>query len=311
MTGQQVIYPQSGNCIVFDKRQNRVDSSFSQHDDTISAVCTSSSRQLVASGDTSTIHIWDVHTCTEVTRLPASDSNTHQQGNISVLSFSPDDTKLVSIGYNGQQQTICVWMTHSGDWSDCHHGMSTLAGHDKIHFAVFSSNQSHLITGGSRHINFWTEEHSTLQLSKGVLSEKYINETFMCGVLVEESLITGASDGSLVIWEGKKIVRDVQAHDNCITSLCSCPEGFISGCENGSVILWSVNLHKITAFDMSSLSPICSLDMYPNTNGKSTNTILVRGESGGILEVSVVSGCVSLLCRGSTSEVPTVGDRPE
>jgi len=317
-SGDKIIYPSSGNCIVFDKRTNQVVDSF-PHKTTVSSICSSHSRQLIVSGDTNAIKIWDAKTCKQVAIL--SDDRC-QQRNISILSFSLDDKKLVSVGTsNGHDQTICIYMTQSGEWNDAQLIYHSLAGHDKIHFAIFDTNKSLLVTGGKQ-VNFWSEQStglSTLDITKGVLSQNSTSDTFNCGISLDNKLITGTSCGSFVIWEDKKIVQEDQAHIGSIVTLCKSPEGFISSCSKGIIILWSsANIQKLASFDIASsqspsqlqLPAICSIDVFSNTSHSSTMKIVARMESDDILEVSTVTGSISLLVKGSGyEEVPTVENR--
>jgi len=322
----QIIYPSSGNCVIFDKRRqtrprhderdvetleasvdsglglSRQDSHDSfQHEATVSAICTSHSRQLMASSHDETIRLWDSQ-CSEVATILSDD---HQQHNVSILSFSPDDTKLVSVSSDGHNQIICVWMTLNGEWNDAHLHLQTLAGHEKVYFCHFTAtNQAHLVSGGSHHVNFWSERHSTLGVSK-----HSHQDTLSCGVSVHETLITGTKSGALVVWEEQKIVKEVQAHNDGVLSLCACPEGFVSGCCKGVVILWSNTLQKVASFDVAQSSPsslqsaICSIDITPHLNGSSTMKILVRTRYGEIFEISCLAEQVYLLCTAGCEHV--------
>ena len=311
-SGDKLIYTSSGNCVVFDKQTNQEVDSF-PHETTVSAIC--HSRQLIASGDRKAIKIWDAQTCKQVAMLF---DDRCQQRNISILSFSADDKKLLSVGTsNGHDQTICIYMTQSGEWKDAQLIHHSLAGQDKIHFAVFDTNKSLLVTGGKQHVNFWSEHTtglSTLDVTRGDLSQNCTSDTsFNCGVSSDNKLITGTNSGSFVIWADKKIVQEVHAHSGSIVALSKCPEGFISACSKGIIILWSsANIQKLASFDIATQSPsktICSIDVFSNTSNSSTVNILARMESDDILEISIVSGSISLLVKGSGDEVPTVENR--
>ena len=276
------------------------------HESSISAISISNSRQIMASGDINTVRIWDAQACTEISTLTAEGCQ--------VLSFSPDDMKLVSVGWDdtGKQQTICVWMTQNGQWNDAYLALRALAGHDRVHFATFDTNHSYLVTGGRQHVNFWSEKHNTLSISnKGALSEKCINDSFVCGISVENNnkLIAGTNSGTFVVWEEKKIVAEVKAHNGCVMSLCACPEGFISGCTKGIAILWSTSMQKIASFDVTTISTspiICSLDTLSHPFKPLTTAILLRTQSDDILEISSVTGNISLLCRSGSEIIPSV-----
>ena len=120
-------------------------------------------------------------------------------------------------------------------------------------------------------------------------------------------MIAGTSNGTLVVWEEGKFAEEIQAHSGKVQSLCACPEGFVSGCDEGLLILWSLrdanggrqaSLQKITVFDIANacLQPaICSIDITPHLSGHSTTMFLVRTQGGTILEVSGTTGTISKL----------------
>ena len=294
LVDQRVIYPSSGNVQVFDKGRHDTDvpiESFRKHNATVVAICTSNSRR-------------DPRTSVEFATC------IHQQ-NISSLSFSSDDMKVVSASSGG----LFVWIAMNGNWSDARLAFHTLAGREKVDFVLFDAGRNNIVSGGRRHVNFWSERHSTLHLSKGVLSKNCINQRFVCGVSVNEKLlITGTKSGSFAIWEKTKIVKEIQAHNDCVMSLRACPEGFISGCAQGVVILWSANLQKVASYEVfakSSSSPIGFIDMISHSNRYETTKMLVRTESGDIYEISCVTGKVFLLCKiGSSEAAPSAEPNP-
>ncbi|KAL3794334.1 hypothetical protein ACHAW5_009894 [Stephanodiscus triporus] len=306
LVDQRVIYPLSGNVEVFDKRRHAATvhvESFQKHDATVVAICSSNSRLFLATADVKTIRVWDPRTFVEVATL-----SNERQKNISSLSFSSDDVKIVAVSSGG----LFVWLAVNGDWSDTKLAFHTLAGREKVHFALFDLG-GNIVSGGRRHVNFWSENQSTstLVLSKGVLSERCISETFVCGVSVNDTLfVTGTKSGSFVIWKEMKSVKEIQAHNDCVTSLRVCLEGFISGCAKGIVILWSANLQKVASYDVatkSTYSPIGSIDVIAHSNRCVTTKILIRTESREIYEISCVTGKISLLCKiGSSQAYPSV-----
>ena len=188
-SGQRVIHPSSGNCVVFDRLMNCRDS-FQSHETTVMALCTSSSRQLLASSDAEVIRVWDSQTCTEVAMLI---DDRHQK--ISTLSFSPDDTKLVCLSSDEHKQIICVWITLNGEWSRAFLAFHTLAGPEKVNFTFFNATQNDNLTL----VSFWLEQHSTLVVTKGALSKECAKETFVCSVpLHNKLLVMGTKSGLLI-----------------------------------------------------------------------------------------------------------------
>jgi WD40 repeat protein len=277
---------------VFEKATNHVEV-FHEHDSTVLAICASIS--LIATADENTIRIWEPQTNIEIVML------THKsQQHISSISFSPDGRSLVAVSSGG----LFVWMAQSGDWSATKLAYQTLSGRDKVHFALFDvGKRNFIVSGGRKHVYFWTESNATLTVKKGLLSEMCINDTFTCGVSVNKTmLITGTKSGSLVFWEENVIVKEVPAHNGSVMALRACPEGFISGCTQGVVILWSIaKLEKIASYNISS-SPIGSIDMIAHSHRSKTTKILIRTEAGDIYEVSCITGKVFLLRKLVDSE---------
>ena len=141
---------------------------------------------------------------------------------------------------------------------------------------------------------------------------------------MDDKLVAGTKSGSFIVWgEDMKILKEIQeAHSDSILSLCACPEGFVSGCAKGMVILWSTNLQKVASFDIgSSPSPlpplqsaaISSIDICPHLSRRSlTMRILVRTQSGDILEISCVTGNIFhyLVKSVLLDEAPSVAPNP-
>ena len=303
----QVVYSSSGNCIVLDRRKHdkEAQDSFQKHDTTVTALCTSHSRQLLASSDARTVRVWDSRTCTEVALL-----EDERQLNVAMLVFSSDDKQLLSISSGESKQVICVWTTLSGRWDEAHLGFQTLAGREKVHFCNFlksGTQRIQIVSGGDQHVNFWSEQSSTLVVSKGSLPDQCANYKFLCQAIMNGDLITGTDNGSLLVWQEKTVEKEIQAHNESVVSLRTCPEGLVSGCAKGSIIIWSNTLQKVTAFDITGSSPspaICSIDFTPHLNGKSTVKILARTQAGAVFEISCITGNITTLTGGVDCSSP-------
>jgi WD40 repeat protein len=298
-SNHQIIYPTSGICVVLDETRS-TQNLFQRHDSQIGAVVTSTSRQLVASGDIRgdfpSVRIWDPRTCTEIAAL----SDSRLRG-VSVLAFSPDDKSLACV-CSDENHRIFVWSTMNGEWSDAYLSTFSLGDHEKISFVQFT--QTHLITGGRNNLNFWSFV-PTLSVSKRVLSTQCQGETFLCGAVMGDKLVTGTSNGNFVTWDltEKKILSEFKAHNNgCVTFLCACPEGIVSASSDGLVTIWSSDLEKMHSFDVGTKSPIHSLDIRPHSNGQSTIIILALSDST-CFEISCITGRVV-----SVANIPSVGE---
>jgi len=299
----QIIFPTSGLCVLLDAKRS-TQNLFQQHNSQIGTVATSSSRQLVASGDSCSdfptkIWIWDPQTCTEIASL----SDSRLRG-VSVLAFSPDENRLACVS-SDENHRIFVWTAINGNWSNAYLSAYSMGGHEKISFVQFTQTQ--LITGGRNNLNFWSFVPN-LSVSKGVVSTQSQDDTLLlCGALVGDTLLTGTSKGSFVTWDltENKIVSEVKAHNSSVTSLSACPEGIVSGSSDGLVTIWvwsSDAFQKKHSFDVGTTSAIHSLDIWPHSNGHSTMKILAVSDST-CFEISCVTGRVT-----KAAKIPTAGE---
>ena len=175
----------------------------------------------------------------------------------------------------------------------------SLGGHEKICFLQFT--QTHLVAGG-KNLNFWSF-FPNLSVSKGVLSAQCQGETFLCGAVMGDKLVTGTSGGRFVTWglAKREIIDEFKAHNNCsITSLCNCPEGVISASSEGHITIWSSDMQKIRTFDVGFSNAIHSLDIRPHSDGQTTVKVLAVSESKCVYELSCITARCTHVLTGSS-----------
>lgn len=129
-----------------------------------------------------------------------------------------------------------------------------------------------------------------------------IYATFLSCVFLNDTLITGADDGHLYIWEHERIVRRVFAHEGSIYALdCNSKLGFlVSGGIEGIVVLWRLlieprsnikSLDKLKVFNLRQNTEIQRAVMNPEFNVQSVclgfNRLVVGMRSGSILEMKI------------------------
>jgi WD40 repeat protein len=286
----RVIYPASNLLVSCDPKTSS-QRFFEQHE-TISAICTSGDKQLVASASNNSIRIWDTSTHQAISLLPLP-----VEGKISFLTFSPDNNKIASISRDDHGNYTSIYATLTGNWIDGFLESTSLAGHNHVYFALFTcfdSRPNYFVVGGSSHLNFWTHHQSSL-----VPSHQHVEDVHICGVQIGENVVTGTKSGRLVFWNDKKISGEVNAHERSVLALCRCPEGLLSASSDGMVIMWCNGRKKLGSFDVSTSfeSPyqkaLCSLDAFPSITGERTAKILVGTRSSKIYEVSCTTGCIT------------------
>jgi WD40 repeat protein len=197
----------------------------------------------------------------------------------------------VSISTSEKRNTICIWTTLTGEWSDAYLHAFTLGGLEKAAAACFApvdtQSSYSLVTSGRNYVSFWSDEQSNL-----VLSHRLINENVVSIAALNETIVTGTSAGLLLVWRDKDIVDKIHAHNRAVLQLITCPEGLVSASE-GIVTLWSRALQRIASYEVATTQTICSLDICTNKSREATMKILVGTEST-IYEISVVTGRVTV-----------------
>ena len=273
----RVIHAESGVVSVCDQDSSRI---FQRHTSTVTALCTSESRQKVASSDATAIIVWDSTTCDPIAVL----ADERQRG-VFLISFSSHDEMLVAVCASEQTQLIFIWRFCSGDGAPLL--FQTLqAGNDRIHHCTFTSSSSkplELLTVSEGGFSFWTEQRGGLALEERQQCSP--GQTLTCGVQAFDQVIAGTQCGALVVLRGRRGVGELTgAHSGPVLALSACPEGFISGGRDGIISIWSPALAKISSFD--SHGAVLSLDVRPNSCNESTMSVLARTELGGIVEIS-------------------------
>eukprot|EP01083_Nonionella_stella_P262610 892797_1 len=85
------------------------------------------------------------------------------------------------------------------------------------------------VTFGKNHAMFWSTDGGKLKKKRGLYGKKS-RESFFCGTFSEKGYcITGAQNGSLYVWKGRKAVKTIDAHKGSVYALVRTDDGLISG----------------------------------------------------------------------------------
>lgn len=282
---------------------------FHAHDDDILCLAVSKCKRFAATGQAAShtskgkahVCIWDAASMTMLTKLEAC----HFRG-ILCLSFSPDSTKLLSIGLDDDNSHIIFGSTNG--WKKTEK-ISQDKG-DKANFLfscwVHPSNpittnpdakeNFNLVSLSSSTVHLWSVDGAKLGRKKGTLNKKVAvaNVKLNCCAnwLTKDGwrVAMGGANGDIFLFEGKEAnVSLPNAHTKDI--LCLAEAGatcnfLVSGGLDKSVRVWSgADLLLVAAFDVSSFSKVDgtvgSIDVMPNLSA------IVCGTYGGeIIEIT-------------------------
>jgi WD40 repeat protein len=198
----------------------------------------------------------------------------HKRG-ICALSFNHasasdgGEALLASVGLD-DDHTVAVWKDAGGAWSKPTRLAVGKGDNNPVTFAAWArvpakkgdDDTYPLVTGGVRHIRFWKIEGTSLTAKKGVFGKVTPPAALLCAtshcVNGEWRLVTGASTGELLVWNGRECIQSRPAHEKalqCMVSVGGDKEDMarlITGGREGKVKVWNWSLESIMEYDVSS-----------------------------------------------------------
>ena len=263
---------------------------FQGHDDDILCLAMSKCKRFAATGQTAShtskgkghVCIWDCNTMTLLTKLEGC----HQRG-ILVLSFSPDGTKLLSVGLDDDNTHIVFGSTNGWKKVD---KLSSDKG-DKAGFlfscwvnstnpitAPAAADSFNMVSASDKNIHLWSVDGTKLGRKKGSLSKKVAAKDvkMCCGSNFATKdgwkVAMGGADGSIYLFGGKEADASIpSAHGKDILSMAEGGAGctfLVTGGADKMVRVWSSELQKIGEFDLSPFAKVdasvASLDLRPD-----------------------------------------------
>ncbi|KAE9039083.1 Echinoderm microtubule-associated protein-like 6 [Phytophthora rubi] len=296
----EIVYHTAAVGIIYDSTNHLQKHHVGHNDDIISFAVCDAKRNLIATGERGkkpALRVWDAHTG----ELRCELREFHARGILS-LAFSSDSTRLVSVG-DDDDHSLAVW-------SDASNGSWTLAkllatgkGDKAVNrFASFGANADTIITGGVKHVLFWTVQGKTIVSKRGIVGKQGSLQTFPSGCNFGGDFVTGTAGGELYVWRGNDLSRAVKAHDGEVrvvtsTTLADSPAGkspvLLSGGKDGRVIMWSSAYQSLKCFDLDAMHVGSFGRIINSVSINSTGRNLLVGTcSSDIIEIDVSSGSV-------------------
>lgn len=302
----EIVYHTAAVGVIYDPVAHLQRHHLCHNDDILSFAIASPKRNIVATGERGkkpVIRLWDARTG----ELRCELKGFHARGVVS-LAFSADMTLLVSVG-DDDDHSVALWEDASnGSWTLAKLRATSKGDKGVNQFASFASNDSsgHFITGGAKHVLFWSVEGKQLASKRGRVGKKGTLQNFPCGCAFGDEFVTGTASGELYVWRGEEVSRIVKAHDGEATVVyahCSDQSSdrgkstsmttmlLLSGGKDGKVLMWNASFQSLKCFDLVAMNVEClSKSVCSATLSASGQKLLVGTKSSDIVEVDVVSG---------------------
>lgn len=249
----EIAYHTAAVGIIYNKEEHKQRFMFDHIDDIIS-LAIHPNKQIIATGEIGPyplICIWDSETNTSLVRLigPLTKGITH-------LAFTPDGKYLIATSLHDDHH-IAVFEWEKGSNKD----YSEMTGKVKLnnvqglyatnkgpranilHIASKSNTEAALLCVKEVNIVTWSKGNLKIKKATGMKNL----QTVMCGIYLDNTLVTGVFSGELFLFSGASYSKSVKAHSssvNCIINRTS-GSGFITGGSDGMIFIWDDKFKKI------------------------------------------------------------------
>lgn len=105
---------------------------------------------------------------------------------------------------------------------------------------------------GLKHFKIWEFSGKSVKGHSGSFGK---NSNLVCSVEASNGkVITGVSDGSVLVWGGKSVTKSAKGHQGPVNALCVHENILLTGGNDAIINLWELDsLSKITTIDCSPL----------------------------------------------------------
>lgn len=259
---------------------------FSGHNDDVVSLAIHPKKHIAATGQVAfsgeskmiPIHVWDIETKEILATLKG-----FHRGCVRVLKFSPDGSKLLSIGTD-KDHSIAIY-----DWARERLISQSKIDKKPVTDAAFQTDNE-FVTVGAGHIKFWKQTETKLSFKRGRWGLNS-RDPIICAIFCfpQNICFTGGKSGRIHTWRGETCSGEKQAHNGVVRVLVKHKHILYSGGDDGIIIMWSysgklqsqgdslVNMNNISTFKQG----IRSIDI------KKDNTILVGTRGSDIYEIGI------------------------
>ncbi|KAL7687927.1 putative guanylate cyclase activating protein [Plasmopara halstedii] len=294
----EIIYHTAAVGVIYDAIHHFQRHHIGHNDDIMSFAICNLRRNLVATGERGrkpAVRVWDAHTG----ELRCELKGILTRG-IASLAFSGDSTKLICVGNDDDHSLVVYSDASSGAWTVAN--VLAVGKGDKAvnYFAFFGSKADSIITGGVKHVLFWSIQGKSLTSKKGIIGKKGSLQTFLTGCTFAEDFVTGTVGGDLYVWKGNDLARVVKAHEggvrvvvsNVVTDRHDVKDSVVllSGGIDGRVVMWNSMYQSLKCFDLGAMHLVTFTKVINSVCLNSSGQKMLIGTcSSDIIEIEVAT----------------------
>lgn len=248
-----VVYP-AGAVVVVQDVANRIQQHFVEHNDLITCMklYNDGDDTIVASGEAGmrpSIYVWDLNTREVLSTI----TGFHRRG-IYQLDFSPDRTKLVTLGMDTYHSLVVY------EWRSRHVLFAARTTFDPVYDVKFLTDNL-IASCGKDHIYFWKESQvEGYSRFRGLFGSAIKPEALYCVAMVGNTIVTGGESGFLHCWEGRNWVSRIKGHAGIVYSCYVVDKGeekgLVTACSMGKIQVWNSKLEVGATFNAVALGAV-------------------------------------------------------
>lgn len=167
-------------------------------------------------------------------------------------------------------------------------------------FATFGSTKDAIVTGGVKHLLFWTiQGKNSMTAKKGQVGKVGTLQQFPTGCAFaataggnDDTFVTGTATGELYVWKGNQLSKTVKAHAGEVRVVVS--TGFyvdsrgqrasvlLSGGKDGRIVVWNNSFQSIRSFSLADAGGMASGSSFTCQN-PAVNSLCLRNDGAMLL----------------------------
>jgi len=247
------------------------------------------------------IHLWDVRTGRPIILF----AGLHRRG-VAHLSFSQSGRYLVSLGQDAMHSVV-VLQSPSGNWSDGVVMFSCSISHKRMFWTSFvEGNRFPVVCGGNGVIYFVRASGHGAEKHRAEFGKKRRIQSILCSCIGdaesngmgERLIVTGTVSGYLYIWNSRKVVKSISAHDGSVYAISRVATRYATAGKDGFLKLWGADFGLLTSTNLQCLSPAPEIMSCFSLKANNSASKLVLGmRSGEVFEYAVATESTMLLSQ--------------